>query len=347
VSSVDVVIPCYNYARYLPRCVQSVLDQEGVDVRVLVIDDTSPDNTPEVGKQLAAADSRVEFRRHEINKGHIATYNEGLLGWAKADYCLLLSADDMLAPGALLRATRLMDANPDVHLTYGMALIINSDPNDVPNTDNQPDDHQILTGAGFIERCCSVCNPVPTPCAVVRTSMQQKLGGYKPELPHTGDMEMWMRFAVHGRVGVLRAVQGFYRVHGKNMSVNYNATVIRDRREQLQACTDVFNRWGAQIPGFDRWVKDMIRRFGQEAFWLGSLAFDAGDDESCRRCLDFAVEFDPAIQKSQAWRRLKMKRAIGPALWKLLRPVYDRLRGIREAPFAPPSLQTGWWPRVS
>jgi len=46
VSSVDVVIPCYNYARFLSRCVDSVLQQQGVDVRVLIIDDASSDDTP-------------------------------------------------------------------------------------------------------------------------------------------------------------------------------------------------------------------------------------------------------------------------------------------------------------
>ena len=42
----------------------------------------------------------MEFRRHPVNRGHIATYNEGL-EWASGDYLLVLSADDMLTPGAL------------------------------------------------------------------------------------------------------------------------------------------------------------------------------------------------------------------------------------------------------
>src|SRR4051812_34079681 len=121
-SRVDVVIPCYNYARFLRECVQSVLDQDGVDVRVLIIDDCSSDETQALGAQLASSDSRVEFRRHATNQGHIQTYNEGLLEWASGDYVLLLSADDMLVQGALHRAASLMDANPDVSFTYGRAI---------------------------------------------------------------------------------------------------------------------------------------------------------------------------------------------------------------------------------
>src|SRR4051794_4607901 len=121
-SRVDVVIPCYNYGRFLRDCVASVLGQAGVDVRVLVIDDCSKDDTPAVGAVLAAADARVEFRRHAVNRGHIATYNEGLLEWAAGDYALLLSADDLLIPGALARAAALMDAHPEVGMTYGWEI---------------------------------------------------------------------------------------------------------------------------------------------------------------------------------------------------------------------------------
>ena len=56
---VSVVIPCYNYGRYLPDAVASALDQDGLDVDVLVVDDASPDDSAEVARRLAAADPRV------------------------------------------------------------------------------------------------------------------------------------------------------------------------------------------------------------------------------------------------------------------------------------------------
>ena len=87
--TVSVVVPCYRYGRYLEQCVGSVLTQEGVEVRVLIIDDSSPDDSYAVAQHLAAKDSRVTARRHETNRGHIATYNEGLLGWADGEYCVV------------------------------------------------------------------------------------------------------------------------------------------------------------------------------------------------------------------------------------------------------------------
>src|SRR4051794_22534645 len=94
-SRVDVIVPCYKYGRFLRGCVQSVLAQQGADVRVLILDDTSPDETEEVAAQLVREDGRVSYRRHPSNRGHVATYNEGL-DWATGDYTVILSADDLL-----------------------------------------------------------------------------------------------------------------------------------------------------------------------------------------------------------------------------------------------------------
>src|SRR5215472_24892 len=130
---VDVIVPCYNYGDLLEACVTSVLSQQEVEVRVLIMDDASTDTTPEVGRCLAAREPRVEYRRHDVNHGHIATYNEALDN-VTGDYCMILSADDMLTPGALMRATHLMDAHPEVGLTYGRDITFRHTPPTCPAT---------------------------------------------------------------------------------------------------------------------------------------------------------------------------------------------------------------------
>src|ERR1700724_1442032 len=120
-AKIDVVIPCYNYGRFLQACVHSVLSQSVKDVRLLIIDDASSDNSALVAQRLAAEDPRVEICIHSRNQGHISTYNEAI-AWADGDFFLLLSADDLLTPGALERAVGVMNANSDVVLTYGQVI---------------------------------------------------------------------------------------------------------------------------------------------------------------------------------------------------------------------------------
>src|SRR5690349_3602871 len=125
--SVTVVIPCYNYGHFLPQLVHSVLTQADVSPRVVIVDDASPDGSGEVAERLAAGDDRVQVVRNEVNLGHIATYNVGL-AQANTTYVALVSADDMLTPGALGRATALMEAYPSVGLVYGLTRSFSGEP---------------------------------------------------------------------------------------------------------------------------------------------------------------------------------------------------------------------------
>jgi glycosyltransferase involved in cell wall biosynthesis len=350
VSRVDVVVPCYKYGHYLRGCVESVLAQPGVDVRVLILDDASPDQTPEVAAELTARDRRVEYRRHATNQGHIATYNEGLLGWADGDYSLLLSADDLLAPGALARATRLMDEHPSVGMTYGLSVVLEGDgvPQDGP-TPAEGYECQVLESSRFLEYACTTrCNPVPTPTAVVRTKVQKKVGGYRKELPHTGDLEMWLRFAVHGAVGVVGVNQAYYRRHRENMTYQYHRPVLADLKEYRDAFESLFREYGGAVPAAHRLREAATRGIAEDAFWRASRAFDGGDWSAGRECLAFARSTWPAIRSTGAWSRFRLKRLLGPKLWSALSPVVTCWRGRSTSEGHPkPNGRNriiGWWP---
>ena len=58
--NIDVLVPCYRYGHFLRECVSSVLTQEGVDVRVLIIDDASNDGSADVANKLSSENGRVE-----------------------------------------------------------------------------------------------------------------------------------------------------------------------------------------------------------------------------------------------------------------------------------------------
>ena len=347
-SHVDVVVPCYNYARFLPHCVSSVLAQHGVRVRVLIIDDCSTDETEEVGRDLAQQDDRVEFRRHSENQGHISTYNEGLLEWCTAEYSVLLSADDALAPGALARATELMNRHTDVGMTYGMAIIITESDMPAANIDPRLDGYEILPGPKFLQFCCARGNPVPTPTSIVRTELQRRVGAYRLDLPHSGDMEMWMRFAVHGSVGIVRAVQAYYRQHSSNMSLQYYRQSLKDHHEIMQACEEIVNRWLIHLPESRLWLDSTYKRVGERALWLASSALDSGDTDSFHTCLQFAQNVHPGLYRSRAWWQLQAKTLLGQHLWRWLRRIRDASATPPTRRGRPPNLIGSWpgcpWP---
>src|SRR5438477_11093871 len=121
VPSVSVVVPCYNYATFLPEALASALSQEGVQVEVIVVDDASTDDSAEVAEKFAADDGRVRVIRLEKNGRQVAAVNLAL-SKASGEFVVRLDADHLLTPGSLARSTALLRAFPDVGLVYGYPL---------------------------------------------------------------------------------------------------------------------------------------------------------------------------------------------------------------------------------
>jgi GT2 family glycosyltransferase len=323
-AKVDVVVPCYGYGRFLRECVESVLSQSLRSVRVLIIDDASPDESADIARALARDDSRVAFVQHKSNRGHIATYNEGI-EWASADYLLLLSADDHLLPGALARAATLMDAHPEVGFTFGRCIeLYPGNPDPSSRIAEGPHRWKIFTGMEFIERSGPL-DIVATATAVVRTDLQKQLGGYRAELPHAGDMEMWLRFALHGSVGFVDADQAVYRRHENNMSLNFIGG-LPDLQQRKAVLDCVFATPTEGWPDLPQLHRKLVRALAVDAASYASQAFNRGEIAECERILEYAVMLSPAVRRSQPWRRLVWKRRMGRRLWSTLYLVRAQLR---------------------
>lgn len=93
-NTVTVLIPAYNVASFLPKCLDTVLGQTYTDLQVVVMDDGSNDKTIEVAKTYAANDTRLEVY-HQNNQGVAATRNL-LLDCVKGDWVLFVDADDWI-----------------------------------------------------------------------------------------------------------------------------------------------------------------------------------------------------------------------------------------------------------
>lgn len=320
-SRVDIIVPSYNYAAFLDICVNSLLSQHNVELRVLIIDDASTDHTPEVCARLARQDARVEYRRHERNAGHIATFNEGL-EWADSDYMLLLSADDWLAPGALARAAYVLDGDPGIVVACGNALVAEAG-KPVPELPEQTDTcgFRVVAGERFIETCCAAAtsSPVWTPTAVVRTSVQKKVGIYNRDLPHAGDLEMWLRFACFGSIAYLDTYQAYYRKHGNNMHNAYVHTILQNTLQHLTAFDSVFTRHRDRIADSKRLSRMYRRVFAMDALASSNTALLQGKTEDSDQYLEFAVKLFPEIRLTRQWLKNRLARILGTEVTGWLR----------------------------
>ncbi|KHL01256.1 glycosyltransferase family 2 protein [Sinomonas humi] len=315
---VSVVVPCYKYGHFLGDSVGSVLAQDDVDVEVIIVDDASPDDSVAVARELAAADDRVRVIAHDRNSGHIATYNEGL-AQGTGDYLVLLSADDALGPGALARAVSLMESRPNVGFTYGTVTRIEGE---IPHASDRSGKVRIWDGHVWLSRRCRrATNCIFSPEVVMRRSLYARVGPYRKDLPHTGDLAMWLRAAALSDVAFIGGPPAaFYRVHGSNMhSEAYSAGRVsgmifdlEQRRLAFRGFADLAAPDGRNR--LEHLAELAMRNLSAEALAAASRAFAWGLTESwpLESLIGFAIETWPEARDLPQWRRLEFRMGLGP-----------------------------------
>jgi hypothetical protein len=233
-----------------------------------------------------------------------------------------LSADDVLAPGALRRATDVMDACRNQGMCYGLQTTFSCD---IPIAGGRVAEHarhEVIKGEEFLELACrGGDNPVATPTALVRTDLQRRIGGYRKTLPHTGDLEMWLRFAAHASIGRIDAVQAYKREHANNMVRQFTDTIVPDLQQRMLAFESALCGCRELLSDAEGLLKMARGSLADQAFWSAHRAFENGRGELVRELLEIAAEWDSAWPSRLAWQRFEWKRRIGLRGWRMIEPV--------------------------
>lgn len=99
-KTVSVIIPCYNLGRFLPGCLDSVIEQTYKDLEIIVIDDASTDSSWEIIQEYAERDRRIIPLRSATNQHVSASRNNGIKR-STGNLLLPLDADDRLLPNSI------------------------------------------------------------------------------------------------------------------------------------------------------------------------------------------------------------------------------------------------------
>jgi len=293
-ASVDIVVPCYQYGRYLRSCVRSVLAQGVSGIRILIIDNASSDDSLEQAQQLAAEESRVNVVAHKSNLGPHASFNEGI-DWAEADYFMVLCADDLLAPGALRSAMSVMEGKGNTAFALGTDIEYRQG-GVVPVIGTAQGKWRIVTGDQFIEECCrKPAGYLALGAMLVRTQAQKKAGYYRKELSFTDDLEMALRLATLGCVAQTSSIQGIRRLHTDNESRRQIATRTQELAHREAAIESFFAHEGAAIPWAGRLRRLARRRLAERAYWWGIREMTKGFGGAAFDLFKFAFKRSPAM----------------------------------------------------
>ncbi len=95
-TAISVIVPIYRVEKYLPACIDSILNQTFTDFELILVDDGSPDRCPEICDETAKRDARVRVI-HQANAGLSAARNAGIEA-AHGAWLSFVDSDDYIAP---------------------------------------------------------------------------------------------------------------------------------------------------------------------------------------------------------------------------------------------------------
>ncbi|MCW6035355.1 glycosyltransferase [Spirulina subsalsa FACHB-351] len=190
---VSVVIPTYNRAYILERTIQTVLSQTYQNFEIIVVDDASTDNTPQLMKRWA--DSRIQYIRYEPNRGVCVARNIGM-NTAQGEYIALLDSDDQWSSQKLEK--QLSGFNkPEVGAVYCWSYFI--------GIFNEIKRLRISEARGNLRENLLYRNFIGSASTIMfKREVLEKGIYFNPELPFCEDWDFFIQLAKHYEFEVIR-----------------------------------------------------------------------------------------------------------------------------------------------
>lgn len=229
---VSVIIPTYNRADFLNKCVNSVLEQTLEDYELIISDDASTDRTKQYVESIS--DPRVVYICNKTNRGVAATRNSALK-ISRGEYIAFLDDDDEWLPEKLsLQLDKIEKSPPDVGGIYTGVSYLDLELGKVTSVS---DPHI----RGDIINDILPENFLVTSSLLFRKSCFKKLGVFDERFPFGEDFDMWIRIASRYKFDFISEPLVKYAIHKQKITFNYSK-VISGLELLLSKHKDLFSR---------------------------------------------------------------------------------------------------------
>ena len=180
---VSVIIPTYNRGWIIKEAIDSVMAQDYRDFELIIVDDGSTDNTPDI---LNSYRSDIMVFRQE-NQGVSTARNRGLAE-ASGRFIAFLDSDDLWLPQKLFRQVEFFNKNPDAQICQTEETWIRKGVRVNPKKR-----HKKPWGMIF-ESSLALCLVSPS-AVMIRRSLFEEVGGFDETLPACEDYDLWLRIS--------------------------------------------------------------------------------------------------------------------------------------------------------
>ena len=310
---VSVVVPTRNRARFLGGALRSALDQEGVDLELIVVDDGSEDETPAL--LAGVEDPRLRVVRLASSRGLNSARNVGIEA-ARGEWIAFLDDDDLWAPTKLRR--QLDEARRENATWVYCGVYILSPQGELAQAQLPADPGSILPAllrSNVIQAGGST--------VVVRADRIRAAGGFQEG--QSTPWDVWIKLAADGRAAAVEEPLVAYRRHPGSFVSTRRQTALAEVDLVASRYRDLARRHGIEFDreGFARWLDSELVR-GLRAAALASLR-DGRRLEAAR--LQLRV-----LGRTRSWSDVRRLARIvaGERARRALRQAVPSPEGVRE-----------------
>ena len=215
----SVCLPVFNGEAYVRGAVASVLEQAGVDLELVVIDNASTDGT--VAAVESFDDERLRLLHNHVNIGAGRNWSR-CLHEARGELVKILCADDWLYPGALARQAAVLDqpGNEDVVLVAAARDVVDDQGHRLMRRRWGRDERRVAGAAAVRTVARRGTNLIGEPSATLfRREPALASGPFQAEATYAVDLEFWCRLLLHGDLWMIPESLSAFRVSGDSWSV--------------------------------------------------------------------------------------------------------------------------------
>ena len=292
---VSVMISTHNRAGYLREAAASVLAQTLTDFELILCDDASSDETPEVCRELERRDSRVRTLRHEQNVGMVGNWNSGLEASGGRYFCKL-DDDNRYLETFLEKTVQALQETPDAAFAFTDEWFIDAEGKRDRAVTEESSRRYGRTGlAGG--RCADTALLAAQQSAGINASLFARqtladVGGFRPLGETIGDLDVFLNLAGHGCAACYVPERlAEYRIH--------SGMGTSDLKTNIDKVRTAIRIWEAHH--YEGAAEEMRRqKLARSYVSLGRMLLLNGDVKSARDAVRRSLKIQPRHPKTLA-----------------------------------------------
>lgn len=301
---VSVIVPNYQHAPYLEQRLQSIADQTFSDYEVLLLDDASKDDSPQILREWAARYAHWQFIANEQNSGSpFAQWNRGA-ALARGRYLWIAESDDFADPRFLARLVPLLEAHPAVAIAYSQSFLVDEKGAKMHSyranlefiyREKAWQEDFVMEGAEACRRWLYFHNPIPNASGIlIRKEHFLAVGGADASMRLNGDWFLYAKMLCRYQLAFVAEELNYFRVHAQTQR-------SRSRKEaSVYRELVALNQFMRQaLPGSDAEADRALDEFAN--WWIGNLPYHRWSRANWQLNRRLYRQFAP-LKKALPWR---------------------------------------------